>query len=89
MVGFIEKISNWLKTGDTSKPVNKTCHDPAKDLVECISQTDCFEKGGTLKYCARNDDNVAHLCKKELNEWFLCRKFSVDHSKHFVKDTYR
>ncbi|OMJ77252.1 hypothetical protein SteCoe_23201 [Stentor coeruleus] len=89
MVGFLDKIRNWLKTGDTQQSVNKTCHDPAKDLVECISTTECFESGRDLHDCAKNDDESGNRCKKQITEYYLCRKFSVNHLKHFVKDSYK
>ena len=89
MVGLTEKVTNWLKSGDANSSVNKTCHDPAKDMVECISATDCFQSGRTLKDCSQNDDVTGTVCRKQINEWYLCRKFSVNHTKHFVKDTYK
>jgi Cytochrome c oxidase assembly protein PET191 len=89
MVKLLEKIQNWIKSGDTSSPINKTCHDPAKDMVDCVSGTKCFSSGKTLKECSRDDEETAITCKKQINEWYLCRKFSVNHSKHFLKDTYK
>ena len=85
----MEAFQNWIKSGNPKDPVNKTCHVPAQDLVDCMKETPCFQNGRSLKDCARNDDEAGMTCKKQINEWFLCRKFSVDHSKHFVKDTYK
>lgn len=89
MVRILDKLTNWLRSGDTNSAVNKTCHDPSKDLVDCMSDTDCFKNGGSIKYCATHDDKVALDCKKQLHQLFLCRKFSVDHTKHWVKDNYK
>ena len=89
MVGVFQKARNWLKTGDSSQPVNLTCHDPAKDMVECIATTECFQSGRSLHECAQFDDEAGNRCKKQINEYYLCRKFSVNHSKHFIKDTYK
>lgn len=85
----MEGVKNFLKSGDPSNPVNLTCTIPAKDLVECVAETDCFQSGRRLTDCTRNDDETAKICRKEISEYYLCRRFSVDHSKHFVKDTYK
>ncbi len=85
----MEGLRNWVHSGDVQKPVNLTCHVPAQDLVDCMKETACFQNGGSLRDCARNDDEAEQVCRKEINEWFLCRRFSVDHSKHFVKDAYK
>jgi hypothetical protein len=89
MVGFLERISNWAKTGDSLKDINKTCHDPAEDLVRCISTTPCFESGRTLHDCTKNDSDTVQVCRKQISEYYLCRKFSLNHVKHFVKDSYK
>jgi len=89
MENFWEKVNNFLKTGKTTESVNKTCHDPARDMVDCVSQTKCFQEGRALKDCTQNDSETGAKCKKQLTEWYLCRKFSVDHTKHWVKDTYK
>jgi hypothetical protein len=50
MVGVVERITNWAKTGDSKQSVNKTCHDPAQDLVQCVSNTVCFKSGRNLNW---------------------------------------
>lgn len=89
MVGFTEGLKNWMRSGKIDDPVNKTCHDPAQDLVDCMMETECFQAGRSIKDCATNDSTSAQMCKRQINEWFLCRKFTVDNRKHFVKDTYK
>lgn len=89
MVGVVERITNWAKTGDSKQSVNKTCHDPAQDLVQCVSNTVCFKSGRNLNDCTTNDDETGAICRKQLTEYYLCRKFSVNHTKHFVKDSYK
>ena len=89
MVGIFEKVKNFLKTGDSNKSVNLTCHDPAQDMVDCISQTECFQSGRSIKECGQSDDQTGNMCKKPIMEYYLCRKFSVNNQKHFVKDTYK
>jgi hypothetical protein len=85
----MEGFKNFLKSGDSDSAVNTTCSVPAKDLVECVSETECFQGGRRLKDCTRNDEATAVQCRKQISEYYLCRRFSVDHSKHFVKDNYK
>lgn len=85
----MEGLRNWINSGDPQQSVNRTCHVPAEDLVDCIKETACFQSGRSLRDCARTDDEAGRVCRKEINEWFLCRRFSVDHSKHFTKDAYK
>mmetsp|Transcript_13096 Transcript_13096/g.24477 ORF Transcript_13096/g.24477 Transcript_13096/m.24477 type:complete len:86 (+) Transcript_13096:1615-1872(+) len=85
----MEGIKNFLRSGNPKSSVNLTCSAPAKDLVECVAETECFQSGRRLKDCTRNDADTARECRKEISEYYLCRRFSVDHSKHFVKDTYK
>ena len=89
MVGLTERFSNWVKTGDGKSEVNKTCHDPAQDLVQCVATTPCFNSGRTLNDCTSNDDETGSMCRKQISEYYLCRKFSINHVKHFVKDSYK
>lgn len=89
MSDWKQKVKNFLKTGDTHEEVNKTCHDPAKDLVDCMSETKCFQSGRSIQDCANNDSEAIGTCNKQMNEYYLCRRFTVDHTKHFVKDTYK
>lgn len=89
MVGLTDRFFNWVRTGDSKIKVNKTCHDPAQDLVNCVSNTPCFQSGRSLNDCSTNDDETGNMCRKPIAEYYLCRKFSVNHTKHFTKETYK
>ena len=83
------KVKNFLKTGSSSEAVNRTCHDPAKDLVDCVSAKPCFQSGRSIRDCSTNDAETSRACHKQIQEYYLCRRFTVDHSKHFIKDSYK
>lgn len=51
----MEKVRNWFKTGNTKEEINKTCHIPAADLVDCMQTTTCWQEGKNVKTCASDD----------------------------------
>ncbi|CAM9110517.1 unnamed protein product [Phaeothamnion confervicola] len=57
--------------------MTKDCKEHARALVECMQQTECVEKGGSITECIKVQKAVAQ-CDMERRLYFECRRGQLD-----------